>query len=145
MGYTPTVEEYGFGLFLCCLGYVAAKRALDRDRQLASLHQELEIANVYSFRFSHQLPAVGALYRCSALCADDCGRRRLRPSSSRSVVFPGAGLFVADVSGHGVPAALIASMVKMAINSQRQHVASPEQLLAGVNEALCGSTHEVSL
>ena len=30
--------------FLCCLGYVAAKRALDRDQQLASLHQELEVA-----------------------------------------------------------------------------------------------------
>jgi sigma-B regulation protein RsbU (phosphoserine phosphatase) len=28
----------------------------------------------------------------------------------------------------------------MAVNSQRQHAASPEQLLAGVNEALCGNT-----
>ena len=53
---------------------------------------------------------------------------------------PRAGLFVADVSGHGVPAALIASMVKIATSSQRQHAARPEQLLAGVNEALCGST-----
>ena len=53
---------------------------------------------------------------------------------------PSAGLLVADVSGHGVPAALIASMVKMATTSQRQHAASPERLLAGVNEALCGST-----
>jgi sigma-B regulation protein RsbU (phosphoserine phosphatase) len=29
-----------------------------------------------------------------------------------------AGLLVADVSGHGVPAALIASMVKVAIHTQ---------------------------
>jgi sigma-B regulation protein RsbU (phosphoserine phosphatase) len=39
-----------------------------------------------------------------------------------------------------VPAALIASMVKVATNSQREHAATPERLLAGVNEALCGST-----
>jgi phosphoserine phosphatase RsbU/P len=53
---------------------------------------------------------------------------------------PTAGLLVADVSGHGVPAALIASMVKMATSAQRQHAARPERLLTGVNEALCGST-----
>jgi sigma-B regulation protein RsbU (phosphoserine phosphatase) len=31
-------------------------------------------------------------------------------------------------------------MVKMATTAQRQHAATPERLLAGVNEALCGST-----
>jgi sigma-B regulation protein RsbU (phosphoserine phosphatase) len=51
-----------------------------------------------------------------------------------------AGLLVADVSGHGVPAALIASMVKMAATSQRGQAAHPAQLLAGMNAALCGNT-----
>src|SRR4029079_15495245 len=51
-----------------------------------------------------------------------------------------AGLFISDVSGHGVPAALIASMVKMAATSQRSHAAHPAQLLAGMNAALCGNT-----
>jgi sigma-B regulation protein RsbU (phosphoserine phosphatase) len=50
------------------------------------------------------------------------------------------GLLIADVSGHGVPAALIASMVKVAIQSQRHDAANPDRLLAGVNEALCGNT-----
>jgi sigma-B regulation protein RsbU (phosphoserine phosphatase) len=50
------------------------------------------------------------------------------------------GLLIADVSGHGVPAALIASMVKMAAISQREHAAHPAQLLAGMNRALCGNT-----
>ena len=44
LGDVTAVEPYGFGLFLCCVGYVAAKRALDRDQQLASLQQELEVA-----------------------------------------------------------------------------------------------------
>ena len=36
----------------------------------------------------------------------------------------GVGILVADVSGHGVPAALIASMVKVAIAAQLSHAAS---------------------
>jgi len=48
------------------------------------------------------------------------------------------GILVADVSGHGVPAALIASMVKVAFAAQRDHADSPAAVLAGMNETLCG-------
>jgi sigma-B regulation protein RsbU (phosphoserine phosphatase) len=51
-----------------------------------------------------------------------------------------AALLIADVSGHGVPAAMIASMVKMAAASQRGNAASPAQFLTGMNAALCGNT-----
>ena len=140
LGYgTATDEAYGFGVFLCCLGYVAAKRALDRDQQLTSLYQELEIAKRIQlsilptgFPVSEHF-TVAARYAPMTAVAGDF-------YEFLSTVGASAGLFVADVSGHGVPAALIASMVKIAINSQLQHAASPERLLAGVNEALCGST-----
>jgi sigma-B regulation protein RsbU (phosphoserine phosphatase) len=36
-----------------------------------------------------------------------------------------AGLFIADVSGHGVPAALIASMVKLAATTHRDDAENP--------------------
>jgi sigma-B regulation protein RsbU (phosphoserine phosphatase) len=139
LGYPFLEEAYGFGLFLCCVGYVAAKRALDRDQQLTSLHQELEVAKRIQLSIlPTAFPAsedftVAARYAPMTAVAGDF-------YEFLSTVGPQAGLFVADVSGHGVPAALIASMVKMAVNSQRQHAASPEQLLAGVNEALCGNT-----
>jgi len=139
LGYTTTVEPYGFGLFLCCLGYVAGKRALDREQQLASLHQELEVAKRIqlsilptSFPVSEHF-AVAARYVPMTAVAGDF-------YEFLATGGPTAGLLIADVSGHGVPAALIASMVKMAASAQRQHAASPERLLAGVNEALCGST-----
>jgi sigma-B regulation protein RsbU (phosphoserine phosphatase) len=51
-----------------------------------------------------------------------------------------AGLLIADVSGHGVPAALIASMVKLAANGQRDNADSPAKLLLGMNNSLCGNT-----
>ncbi|MGC1294580.1 MAG: SpoIIE family protein phosphatase [Alloacidobacterium sp.] len=48
------------------------------------------------------------------------------------------GILVADVSGHGMPAALIASMLKMALSAQVAYVADPAQVLLGLNQALCG-------
>ena len=51
-----------------------------------------------------------------------------------------AGILIADVSGHGVPAALIASMVKLAATSHRASAADPAALLSGMNTVLCGNT-----
>jgi phosphoserine phosphatase RsbU/P len=48
------------------------------------------------------------------------------------------GILVADVSGHGMPAALIASMLKIALSSQVGHAEDPARVLLGLNEALCG-------
>ena len=48
------------------------------------------------------------------------------------------GILVADVSGHGMPAALIASMLKIALSTQEPHAADPAQMLLGLNQALCG-------
>jgi sigma-B regulation protein RsbU (phosphoserine phosphatase) len=48
------------------------------------------------------------------------------------------GILVADVSGHGMPAALIASMLKIALSMQVDHADSPAELLHGMNQALCG-------
>lgn len=139
LGYHTGVEPYGFGFLLCSLGYVAARRALDRDQELALLHRELEVARRIQLSIlPNAFPAseyftVAARYAPMTSVAGDF-YEFLNPESARP------GLLVADVSGHGVPAALIASMVKVATNSQREHAANPERLLAGVNEALCGST-----
>jgi len=48
------------------------------------------------------------------------------------------GILVADVSGHGMPAALIASMLKIALAAQAPKAADPAQVLLGLNVALCG-------
>ena len=48
------------------------------------------------------------------------------------------GILVADVSGHGMPAALIASMLKIAFAAQSEHARHPAQVLSGLNQALYG-------
>jgi len=49
-----------------------------------------------------------------------------------------AGFLVADVSGHGVPAALIASMIKVAMQSVAACADNPASVLRGVERALSG-------
>ncbi len=48
------------------------------------------------------------------------------------------GILVADVSGHGMPAALISSMLKIALDGQTKCALEPARVLAGLNQALCG-------
>jgi phosphoserine phosphatase RsbU/P len=48
------------------------------------------------------------------------------------------GILVADVSGHGMPSALIASMLKIALAAETPHAADPAQVLLGLNQTLCG-------
>jgi len=139
LGHKTTIELYGFVAFLCCLGYVAAKGALERDEQLSSIQQELALARRIqlsilptAFLATDQF-VVAARYVPMSSVAGDFYEFICRDSGA-------VGLLIADVSGHGVPAALIASMVKVAIQSQRHNVANPGRLLAGVNEALCGNT-----
>ncbi|RSL15627.1 response regulator receiver domain-containing protein [Edaphobacter aggregans] len=48
------------------------------------------------------------------------------------------GILVADVSGHGMPAALISSMLKIALDGQIKCALEPARVLAGLNRTLCG-------
>src|SRR6516162_9828360 len=48
------------------------------------------------------------------------------------------GILVADVSGHGMPAALIASMLKIALAAQSARADDPARVLQGLNQVLCG-------
>ena len=133
------IEPYGFAVLLGCLGYVAARRTLTRDIELGDIHQELELAKRIQLSI---LPGdfppsanfrVAARYVPMTSVAGDLYDFLVANDSQ-------AGLLISDVSGHGVPAALIASMVKMAAISQRALAAHPAQLLAGMNAALCGNT-----
>jgi sigma-B regulation protein RsbU (phosphoserine phosphatase) len=133
------VEPYGFAILLACFGYVAARRTLKRDEEYSEIQRELDLARRIQLSLLPASLPDSAVFRIAA---------RYVPMNSVAgdlydVLCADAhhvGLLIADVSGHGVPAALIASMVKMAAISQRDHSAHPAQLLSGMNRALCGNT-----
>jgi phosphoserine phosphatase RsbU/P len=133
------LEPFGFAVFLGCLGYVAARRTMQRDEDLIEIQKELDLAR------SIQLSLLPASFPDSP--AFRIAARYVPMKSVAGDLYDvlttdagHVGLLIADVSGHGVPAALIASMVKMAAVSQRDHVAHPARLLSGMNRALCGNT-----
>jgi sigma-B regulation protein RsbU (phosphoserine phosphatase) len=137
----PNVEPIGFVVLIGTLGYVAAHQTLRRDQQLSAIQKELEVARRIQLSI---LPAefpTSANFRVAA---------RYLPMNSVAGDFydfivgddTQAGLLIADVSGHGVPAALIASMVKVAATAQRPNAADPAGLLAGMNAVLCGNTQD---
>jgi PAS domain S-box-containing protein len=48
------------------------------------------------------------------------------------------GILIADVSGHGLPSALVASMLQSALAAQSTHASDPVYVLSGLNRALYG-------
>lgn len=135
----PRIEPIGFIALLASLGYVAARQAMQREEQLAEIQKELEVARRIQLSIlPSEFPASGT-FQIAA---------RYIPMTSVAGDFydyvvadqTRAGLLIADVSGHGVPAALIASMVKLAATSQRPHANNPAAVLLGMNSALHGNT-----
>jgi hypothetical protein len=137
----PDVEALGFLFFVGCLGYVAAHRTFANEHRLLTLNKELEIARqIQSSILPRELPRIAGLeiaaryLPMSAVAGDFYDFLTLEGDQ--------LGILVADVTGHGVPAALIASMLKGAFAGQKAHAQHPELVLVGLNEALCGKFEE---
>jgi len=135
----PLLEPFGFAAFLGTLGYVATSSTLRRDRQLKEIRNELKVARRIQLSILPDEFPTSTNFR---------GAARYVPMTSVAGDFYDyiiaddhhIGMLIADVSGHGVPAALIASMVKLAAASQRALAGDPCQFLSAMNAALLGNT-----
>ena len=133
----PDLEPFGFTVLLACLCLLAGRRVLGDARRLVAIDRELRVARqIQSSILPQEMPRVfgvslAARYRPMTAVAGDfydfveIDAQRL-------------GVLVADVCGHGVPAALLASMVKVAFAAQHDRADRPGALLATLNGALCG-------
>ena len=117
------------------LGYLAARHVIGAELSLAALRQELDTARriqeailppgppnaprlAVAARYLPMTEVAGDLYDFAEL---EDGR---------------TGVLVADVSGHGVAAALVSSMTKVAFQAQAAHHDDPARVLAGMNRML---------
>jgi sigma-B regulation protein RsbU (phosphoserine phosphatase) len=132
-----SLEPVGMLAFIAGLGFFVAERAIESERRLFSISKELETArNIQQSILPAATPSAPGLeivasYLPMAEVAGDF-YDFLDQGDGR------IGVLVADVSGHGVPAALIASMVKIALAAQADHANDPARVIAGMNHALCG-------
>jgi sigma-B regulation protein RsbU (phosphoserine phosphatase) len=131
------IEPIGFLALLCGLTYTAARRAVGREEKLIAVEQELETARrIQASILPKRLPdlkglRIAARYEPMTAVAGDF--YDFLQIDDRRVT-----ILVADVSGHGVPAALIASMLKVGFAAQAHHARNPAEILAGLNATLGG-------
>jgi len=131
------VTALGFTVLLLSFGYVALEMTVTNERRLLSIDKELEIARQLQFSI---LPAnvpevpslrIAASYLPMTAVAGDF-YQFVRIDQHR------VGFLVADVSGHGVPAALIASMIKVAMHSADGYAQDPSEVLRCLGNTLSG-------
>jgi phosphoserine phosphatase RsbU/P len=126
----------GLAVLLFSFGYVAVQIALASERRLVSIEGELSIAREIQASI---LPSdnpelknlrVAALYRpMTDIAGDFYDFIPVDPNRT--------GFLVADVTGHGVPAALIASMIKVAMQSVLPSAHDPQEVMRELNRILC--------
>ena len=128
-------ETPGFVICVAALNYAAVRMFVRGERERVAIDGELATAReIQRSILPSAMPSVRGL-RFAA---------RYDPASSVAgdlydfVAVDGthAGVLVADVAGHGVPAALIASMVKVAVSSHARLADDPAALLRELNATL---------
>ena len=134
---SANVEPVGVFVFLMCLGYAVVGSVFSQEAELAAVNRELDVARqIQVALLPRELAQVRDLelavrYLPMAAVAGDL--------YDFAVLGPArVGVLIADVSGHGIPAALVASMVKVAFSSQSACADDPATVLTGMNRILCG-------
>ncbi len=135
------IEPYGFLALVVCLSYVTAQRVLADDKRLLSLTDEMRAATkIQEAILPSSLPSLETV------------RIAVRYAPMTAVAgdlydFPPAlpnclAVFVGDVMGHGVPAALVASMLKVAVSRTCGNDHEPAMVIAGLNAILCAEARQ---
>jgi sigma-B regulation protein RsbU (phosphoserine phosphatase) len=135
------VEPYGFLALVICLSYITAQRIIADDTRLISLNDEMRAATRIQKAI---LPGVLPILENAKIAvryapmADVAGDLYDFVTTDPHRV----GVLVADVMGHGVPAALVASMVKVAVSTQCRNAGGPAGIISGLNNVLCKEARE---
>jgi phosphoserine phosphatase RsbU/P len=135
--YGVTREPTGFLILMLTIIVTTMRRATQSQQRLAAVDGELATARAIQLaalpRKNPELPGleVAAVYTPASDVAGDF-------YDFLELDHGCLGIFIADVSGHGVPAALVASMLKIALATQAENASLPARILANLNTLFCG-------
>jgi sigma-B regulation protein RsbU (phosphoserine phosphatase) len=129
-------EPFGFIILAFCLGHVVSRRVSANEAEWISMTEEMRAARkIQTSILPARMPStsgfsVAARYSpMTAVAGDFYGFPEVKPGV--------IGIIVADVRGHGVPAALIASMVKVSVFAGVEKAEGPAEILEDLNATLC--------
>lgn len=135
------VEWIGVLVLYLTLGRLLAVHMFTVEHRLAAISQELATARRIQ---ASLLPALAPRISGIAVAARYVPMTEVAGDIYDFVELDDhrLGILIADVSGHGVAAALIASMVKGAFRAQVDHIDRPERVLHGMNRILTGQLEQ---
>src|SRR5947209_5436665 len=130
------LEPIGVFVFVLCLGHAVLRSVVRSQADFVSVQRELETARrIQASLLPRRMPAMSGLdlavryVPMTAVAGDFYDVIQVSPTA--------VGVLVADVSGHGIPAALVASMVKVAFAAQSAQADDPAAVLSSMNQILC--------
>ena len=131
----PT-EPFGFLGLTLCLGIVVSRRVASNEAEWRTYAGEMDAARrIQAAILPDAMPrvsgfSVAARYSpMTAVAGDYYSFPSVGPNSF--------GVVVADVMGHGVPAALVASMIKVAVLASAEKCERPFEVIAELNKTMC--------
>jgi sigma-B regulation protein RsbU (phosphoserine phosphatase) len=131
-----TTEPLGFIVLMLCLGYVVSRRVATNEAEWLSMSTEMRAARrIQTAILPSTVPtitgySVAARYSpMTAVAGDYYSFPQTQPDCM--------GIILADVMGHGVPAALVASMVKVSVFASAENREGPANIIGDLNATLC--------
>lgn len=129
-------EPLGFLALTLCLGFVVSRRVAANEAEWLSLTEEMRAARrIQAAILPTSMPdvsgfSVAARYvPMTAVAGDFYSFPRTTPDS--------IDIIAADVMGHGVAAALIASMVKVSVFAGADRNEKPSDIIRNLNRTIC--------
>lgn len=131
------LEHPSFILLLAGLGYVAVHHTYANEKRLQTIEGEIDMARKIQRSnlptdetFLKGLDIASRYVPMSTVAGDFYDIHKVDETK--------VGFFIADVSGHGIGAALVGSMLKIGFASQELHVTDPAKVLTEMNRILQG-------
>jgi sigma-B regulation protein RsbU (phosphoserine phosphatase) len=134
--YRAVSEPFGFLVLTVCLGSVVSRRVAANEAEWIAMTNEMRAARkIQSAILPSSMPHVGnwsvaARYAPMTAVAGDFYGFPLVETNSMNII-------VADVMGHGVPAAIVASMVKVSVFAGAGKNEGPGKIVRSLNSTLC--------
>ncbi len=129
----------GLLIFLFTQSFVTIELSVETQRRMISINNELDISRrIQRLILPPSVPSIeGVDIQVRYLTMDAIGGDFYHFHVIDGKRF---GVIVSDVTGHGIPASLIASTVNIAFSLQKDFAADPPALLSNMNSILRGQT-----
>ncbi|MBP7583530.1 MAG: SpoIIE family protein phosphatase [Spirochaetes bacterium] len=138
MGMLPRgefIHHWGILVFIVSLGIILARRFSDTYTRFYEYQQNLELArNIQRSNLPRQVPGVERL----RISAKYIPMQRVGGDfyGFHAVDSKRMGVLLTDVSGHGIPSAMISSMIRLSFDLAAEHAHDPSRLLEALNAML---------